>query len=287
MRTAIVIGGGGPIAVAWEAGVIAGMAEAGARPATPEAILGTSAGAIVGSRLAAGVTPRSIVNAILAEESGVRPAGAMPRFPADALARLPELFANSVRSEEERVKAGAYALAARGIESEADYVARMTLSIGFDAWPERSFGAVVVDVATGKPEVLRRDCGGTLAAAVAASCSLPGLTPPVEVAGRHYIDGGLRSATNADLLTGVDVVLVLCFHLPGAPGERVLARASAQADVLRHQGTRVLLVTPDEPSLTVIGSRAMDVSRRPLAARAGLRQGVLEAPRVLSLWAAV
>ena len=45
--------------------------------------------------------------------------------------------------------------------------------------------------------------------AVAASCAVPLVWPPIEVDGRPFMDGGLRSPANADLATGCDVVLAL------------------------------------------------------------------------------
>jgi NTE family protein len=78
-----------------------------------------------------------------------------------------------------------------------------------DAWPEQEMGLVAVDVADGKPGVLRRESGATLAAAVAASCCLPGLSPPVSICGPRYMDGGMRSAANADLASGFDSILAV------------------------------------------------------------------------------
>ena len=40
--------------------------------------------------------------------------------------------------------------------------------------------------------------------AVGASCAVPGIWPPVTINGRRYIDGGIRSAANADLAAGCD-----------------------------------------------------------------------------------
>jgi len=78
MSTALVLGGGGPLAVAWECGLAAGLARAGLALNTVDFILGTSAGAIVGAQLAAGRNPASMTNAIIAEIDGVPPPGAMP-----------------------------------------------------------------------------------------------------------------------------------------------------------------------------------------------------------------
>src|SRR5512134_3540105 len=53
-RRALVLGGGGVVGIAWEAGVIAGLAERGVRLAQSEDVIGTSAGSLVGAWLAGG-----------------------------------------------------------------------------------------------------------------------------------------------------------------------------------------------------------------------------------------
>ncbi|MDB5445730.1 MAG: patatin, partial [Phenylobacterium sp.] len=52
---ALVLGGGGPVGVAWESGLIAGFAQAGVDLGRADFVLGTSAGSIVGAKLAMGV----------------------------------------------------------------------------------------------------------------------------------------------------------------------------------------------------------------------------------------
>ena len=63
MPTALVLSGGGPLAVAWECGLVAGLARAGLARNSMDFILGTSAGAIVGAQLAAGRNPEEMTNA--------------------------------------------------------------------------------------------------------------------------------------------------------------------------------------------------------------------------------
>jgi NTE family protein len=50
-----------------------------------------------------------------------------------------------------------------------------------------------------------------LSRAVAASCAVPGYFAPVEIGGDRYIDGGVASPTNADVLRreGLDLVMVV------------------------------------------------------------------------------
>ena len=59
---ALVLGGGGPVGEAWESGVIAGLADKGVYLSRMDRIIGTSAGAVAGARLAMGMTPEQLTN---------------------------------------------------------------------------------------------------------------------------------------------------------------------------------------------------------------------------------
>ena len=51
-----------------------------------------------------------------------------------------------------------------------------------------------------------------LADAVAASCAIPGFYRPVEIGGRRYVDGGMYSTSNLDLLRAEALDLVICLN---------------------------------------------------------------------------
>ena len=281
---ALVLSGGGPLAVAWECGLAAGLAEKGVRIADADFILGTSAGAIVGSQLAGGRDPAAMVAAILDEARGIAPPGAQPFDPA-AVAKLPELFALAQSRPEDpaaaRAEVGAYALAQR-TESEEASAARFARLIGMTDWPESGFGCAVVDAVDGSAHVLTRESGASLAQAVAASCSLPGISPPITIGSRQYIDGGFASAANVDLVDGYDEMLIALFGTAGPRRDRIAARLEPELARLRSAGTRVLVVWPDATCQAAIGEQTMDVRRRPDVARAGLEQGRAEAAQVMA-----
>jgi NTE family protein len=73
-RRALVLGGGGPVGIAWEVGLLAGLLEAGCDLRDADYVLGTSAGSFVGSQLAAGRDMRQTYEAILLEEQRARSA---------------------------------------------------------------------------------------------------------------------------------------------------------------------------------------------------------------------
>jgi NTE family protein len=107
-----------------------------------------------------------------------------------------------------------------------------------------------------------------LSGAVAASCAGPGIFPPVEVGGRRYIDGGIRSPTNADRMSGYGRVLIITAMVDAELSELLGQEASA----LRMAGAKVLVLVPNEASSLTIGPDRFDVSRLDSAMVAGRRQ---------------
>jgi NTE family protein len=59
---------------------------------------------------------------------------------------------------------------------------------------------------------------------------------------------------------------------------------AAQVDELRARGSRVETVFPDSSSEHLFGARAMDLSLRPLAARAGYDRGRALAEELTGFW---
>jgi NTE family protein len=127
--------------------------------------------------------------------------------------------------------------------------------------------------------VLDRDGGVDLVHAVAASCAVPLVWPPVTVGGHRYVDGGVRSATNVDVVTGVDRVVVL------APLPRSLSREQRIPAQLARTGARASAVaSPDAASLAAIGRNVLDPAQRAAAARAGHSQAADVAEEVRAAW---
>src|SRR6185295_19184110 len=77
-------------------------------------------------------------------------------------------------------------------------------------WPDQILRISAIDTATGELIVFDRDSGVGLVDAVAASCAVPGVWPPVTIGERRYMDGGVGSSVNMELANdcGVAVVLV-------------------------------------------------------------------------------
>ena len=134
--------------------------------------------------------------------------------------------------------------------------------------------------------------GVALERAVASSCSVPGLFPPITINGRRYIDGGMRSGTNADLAKGHDRVLIITLMTGARPAinpewaERMRQARDAELAAITDAGGTVETIGPDDEAASVLGVNLMDGSRLLDAAEAGLRQGKLEADRLRDFWTA-
>ena len=156
-----------------------------------------------------------------------------------------------------------------------------------DAWPAKNYACTAVDAGDGSFRLWDKAAGVGLARAVASSCSVPVVYPPITINGRRYIDGGMRSPVNADLAVGYDLVVVIALRVAAGEGEaarRMRQRLDAELQVLVDGGARVELVTPDDACVAAFGPNLMDVRRRPGAARAGVTQGRTCADPIRAAW---
>jgi NTE family protein len=265
------LGGGGPVGRAWEAALISGLAAKGAALRAADLILGTSAGAIVGAQLASG----------LDLSLGTTVPGPAPAAPVafSAMGELISLTAQAARAaapQIHRQAIGQLALKA-ATPSEEQSVQRVNILAGRD-WPT-NFRATAVDVYTGESVVWQVDSGVPLERAVASSCALPGVWPPVTIGNARYMDGGIRSMLNADLALGyASVIVVSCFALNES--------LHSEIDTLRKSTAQVDVITPSEEflKLTRGGTRMLDTSLIPDAFQMGLRQAAQEASAISPLW---
>ena len=291
---ALVLGGGGPVGIAWESGLIAGLARRGVDLGKADFTMGTSAGSFVGARLAMGADASTLADPILAEveRTASAPREGQARAPAD-LSKLMELMAQSRDGRrnpaEVRAEIGAFALAA-DTPSEDEFIAsfgRAFADLPETAWPERGFACTAVDAVDGGFKLWTKESGVGVARAVASSCSVPGVYPPVTLGGRRYIDGGMRSPTNADMASGYDLVVVVALRLgasAGAAAAGIEAQFDQEIESLKEGGATVVVLTPDDASVAAFGPNLMDFRRRGAAARAGLAQGAGHAEDLKVFW---
>ena len=271
MTRALVLGGGGPVGIAWESGLIAGLAQGGVDLGQADFTLGTSAGSFVGARLALGADAATLADPIIADKiPGDERRPAQGGGPPPDLSKLMQLMGEAqggLRNPAEvRAEIGAYALAAQTIGEDAfiESFGRSFSTLPVDAWPERGFACTAVDAQTGGFQLWTGDSGVGVVRAVASSCSVPGVYPPVTLKGRRYIDGGMRSSTNADMASGHEMVVVIALRTGAAGGalaERIAARFNEEIESLKDGGGTVVTVTPDPASLEAFGLNLMDWPR--------------------------
>jgi NTE family protein len=298
MKVGLVLGAGGVQGGAWLTGGLDALAaETGWDPAAADRIVGTSAGAMIGSLIAGGVPPWFMVAFSRGERfSGLRDARGRPAAEADraggAEFRLhrgvprpgpgswPLLVRTLTRPSRHTPSAAISAWLPRGPVSTdplADQVRRVVPS----GWaPHPGLWIVACDYATGRRVPFGRPGSppAELAVAVAASCAIPGFYRPVEIGGELYVDGGVYSTSNLDLLRNDSLDLVICLNPtsslhpiralhPLAAGRLVFQRASgrrlgSEAKKLRAAGTEVVLIQPLSEDLRAMGPNLMSRRRR-------------------------
>ncbi|MFI9386838.1 patatin-like phospholipase family protein [Kutzneria sp. NPDC052558] len=277
MGHALVLGGGGLAGIAWEIGLLAGLEEAGVVLRDADLVVGTSAGSAVAAQLAGGLP----LAELLARQ--VDPAKQTPEIAADIdMEKVGELFGLGQAPTDRaalRRQIGRVALLAETVD-EAKRRAVIEARVPVDAWPsQQRLLIVAVDANTGEERVFDRDSGVSLVDAVAASCAVPAVWPPVTIGDTRYVDGGVRSPENADLAAGHEVVLVL--QAMAMEGVDDLAE---QVESLRSQGSTVLVVEPDESVLAAMGANPLDPSVRTPTATAAQRQGRALAAEIAAFW---
>jgi NTE family protein len=275
----VVLGGGGIFGVAWMAGIVMGLTDRGIDLTQARAYIGTSAGSIVGSQIAHGISPMQLFTRQI--EPARQPTDVPPQN-GGGIGQLMAMMQRQWESPEVRTRAIAdFALSAaanQAPETEADIAGR--LGIPASEWPARALSITAVDTATCELCVFNAQSGVGLIQAVAASCAVPGVRPPVRIQGRIYMDGGLwRNAENAHLARGNRSVLIVSPF-----GARMTGRPqSLESDIemLRRSGSQVALIAADEQALAAMGAGGpLDPSIRAAAAEAGRAQGHRESERI-------
>src|SRR3984957_6653871 len=299
-NVALVLGGGGSAGHAWTIGVIAGLAEAGIdMSAVADLVIGTSSGATAAAQVRSGIAPAELLASILSEP--VPPVGQnRPPPPVAPMAtvfeRIRAIGAAAISAADLQRAMGAFALesdATLGPLAAEQRRAIVAARLPHQQWPDRPMIVAAVNAHTGELAAFDRDSGVDLVDAVTAGTALPGVVPTHNINGTRYINGGVRSAENADLARGYANVVVLSPFggrtgpLPPGQFEGMRrfpgADLESQVEALREQGSRVEVITPDADSQAAMGTNQMDLATRIPAARAGFAQGKQEATRMAYL----
>jgi NTE family protein len=276
---ALVLGGGGEAGVAWEIGLLAGLAQRGVDLRDADVVIGTSAGAIVGTLLLSGADLQDLYRRQL--DPVPAPASLGGADGAAVMAAFGEALAGVTDEREARVRLGALALRSASV-SEEERRASTESRVGNPVWPSTRLVVTAVDCTDGSLRTFEAGSGVSLLDAVAASSAAPMFWPPITIGRRRFMDGGTRSPTNADLATGYDKVLVVApfagsADSPLGPGlDEEVARLRERAEVY--------VVLADSTALPAFGPDLMDPGTREPSARAGHTQADHAAAVVRTFW---
>lgn len=279
---ALVLGGGGVAGIAWMTGLLFGLSEEGIDLRNAELILGTSAGSAVAAQVGWPISLEELYRHQVDPALQTREITPDPRLLEERLKAFPTVATPCDRAELTR-KLGQWALRAPTV-TEAERRSVVATRLPAHAWPDRSLRITAIDAETGEIRIFDRHSGTHLVDAVAASCAVPGVWPPVTIDGRRYMDGGVRSLDNADLAQGYGRIVILSPN--GLKADEVVAfPLQEQLDILKNTGAKTYVVEPDYSSRTAIGFNPLLPETRKPAAEAGRAQGKTIAEELGHFWA--
>ena len=280
MKRALVLAGGGVAGIAWELGVLRGIQDVDpalqASIAAADVVVGTSAGSAVAAQITSGAALENLYAAQLAPASSEIEVDLDLE---DLMARFTAAAAGATTAGDMRHRVGALALATQTI-GEPERRAAIAARLPAREWPDRAVLLPAVDAESGEPVIFTRDSGVTLADAVAASCAVPGVWPPVSINGHRYMDGGVRSLTNADLAAGCDRILVIT----PAPADTPQPWGNLDDEIELLEPGRVQVVHADAASLAAFGTNPLSPATRGPAGRAGRDIGQAQAAGLAVFW---
>ncbi|AEV74019.1 putative esterase of the alpha-beta hydrolase superfamily [Mycolicibacterium rhodesiae NBB3] len=268
-KRALVLAGGGLAGIAWEIGILRGIADASPETADAlresEVLVGTSAGSTVAAQLISGLS----LDALFERQLEPTTSELNPNV---GVEEITELFLTAMTqpgSKAEKLqRIGSVALST---DTVPEVVRRDVIEhrLPEHEWPQRELRISAIDTATGELVTLDRNSGVNLIDAVAASCAVPGVWPPVTIGGARYMDGGVGSTVNLELAADCDVVVAL---LPQGRSSPSPFGAGAVEEVDSFSGSAFGVFADDE-SLAAFGRNPLDPACRAPSALAGRVQG--------------
>jgi NTE family protein len=294
----LVLGAGGVLGGAWLVGALHAIAtDSGWDPGSADYVVGTSAGSMIGALLASGVPPwfmvahsagesfHGLTDAQGNESSGAdRSAGATFRIDRTGFGLGPGSWRLGVASLSHPLRYTPITVLSgwlpRGIISTEPLKDTIRRACAEDWAPHPNYWAMAVDYGTGRRVAFGRAGSppAKLPEAVAASCAIPGFYRCVEIGGRQYVDGGVYSPSNLDVLRAEPLDLVVALNpmssldvrTPTNLRERLALqmrqaagrRLGHEAKRLREAGIEVILIQPMAADLEVMGGNLMSSRRR-------------------------
>jgi NTE family protein len=268
-KRALVLAGGGLAGIAWETGVLRGIADES--PETAKALLeadvlvGTSAGSTVAAQLSSGLG----LDALFDRQTAASSTELTPSVGIDEITDLflAAMLTPNTTQTEKLQKIGAVALSTPTV-SEAVRREVIAHRLPSHEWPQGVLRISAIDTATGELVTFDNNSGVGLVDAVAASCAVPGVWPPVTIGDRRYMDGGVGSSVNMALASDCDVAVVL---VPSGRSTPSPFGDGAGEEVDGFAGS--FGVFADDESLAAFGPNPLDPACRTPSALAGRAQG--------------
>jgi NTE family protein len=301
VRVGLVLGAGGVVGASWLIGALEALeSQTGLTARDAEVVVGTSAGSVIGTLACSGIPPAYMaayasgasldgleppegLGDLMPDDVADRSAGdrfrlqpALPPIGPGSWRMIASTLRNPLRNPPGAVLAGWLPRGCFSTQPISELVDRFVRG----DWPDHpNLWVVAADYASGKRTVFGRDGSPPALArdAVAASCAIPAFYHPVKIGRRRYVDGGICSVSNADLLSGLglDAVVVLNPMSSMAkaatrhPADAVASfmRAGAgrrlghEVRKLRAQGTDVFVFQPTADDLKVMGANLMARNR--------------------------
>ena len=269
-KRALVLAGGGIAGIAWETGILQGIADES--PETADALLaadvlvGTSAGSTVSAQISSGLPLEELFERQIGAESAELDPGVSIDTVTDLFVKA-VLTPNTTKAQKLQ-QIGAVALSAATVDPA---VRRKVIESRLPShdWPSRVLRISAVDIDTGELVTLDRDSGVSLVDAVEASCAVPAVWPIVTIAGRRFMDGGIGSAVNMVLATDCDTVVALVPQGRSTPSPF----GTGAAQEIDGFAGRSLGIFADDESLAAFGENPLDPACRVPSAQAGRAQG--------------
>jgi NTE family protein len=311
VKVGLVLGAGGVLGGAWLVGGLSAVArETDWDPGSADFVVGTSAGSMIGALVAGGIPPWFMVAHSRGEvfegltgpdgrpaAEADRSAGAsfrlhrgIPAIGPGSLRMAFTAMANPLRHTPLQMVAGWIPSGFISTDSLRDTVAR---AVPGDWVDHPNYWAVACDYETGRRVPFGRlgSPRAHIGDAVAASCAIPGFYRPVKIGRRRYVDGGVCSVSNLDLVAGRGLDLVICLNplttsqegrrsgggvraaatgaisgaidfIPSLTRRASRGRLEREERKVRRFGTQVIVIEPTAEDHSAMGRNWMSTERR-------------------------
>ena len=264
------LAGGGLAGIGWETGILRGIADEA--PETAKALLdldvlvGTSAGSTVAAQLGSGLR----LDALFDRQTAPSSTELNPDVGIDEITELfvTAMLTPNTTTAEKLQKIGVVALSTQTV-TEAVRRNVIAQRLPSHDWPDRVLRISAIDTATGELVAFDRSSGVGLVDAVAASCAVPAVWPPVTIGERRYMDGGVGSSVNMALADDCDVAVVLVPSGRSTPSPF----GGGAAEEVDAFGGSAFGVFADDESIAAFGANPLDPACRKPSALAGREQG--------------